>query len=150
MTCRVALAFVILVLIFCHNTGDVKFVVDWVAGGFDAVVCASDLTAAQIQEEKAKTAKINELSEPVGNVPKDAESSKNIPELDNERFKELERENLDLKIANRGKDFLIDQLKTERNGFFDQLLSASRKVGELETKLLQLESPDASVRNESR
>ncbi|MGA3284788.1 MAG: hypothetical protein ABSD57_10065 [Verrucomicrobiota bacterium] len=29
-----------------------------------------------------------------------------------------------MKIANRGKDFLIDQLKNERNRFFDQLLSA--------------------------
>ena len=41
------------------------------------------------------------------------------------------------------KDFLIDQMQKERNGFFDQLLAANRKVGELETKLLQLESPDA-------
>jgi len=103
-----------------------------------------------IAEEKAKATKINESYEPVGNVRKDAESSKDIPEPDNERVKELERKNLDLKIANRDKDFLIDQLKTEGNGFFGQLLSANRKVGELETKLLQLESPDAGVRNESR
>jgi hypothetical protein len=48
---------------------------------------------------------------------------------------------LDLKIANRGKDFLIEQLQKERNGFFDQLLTANRKMGELEIKLLQLESP---------
>jgi len=65
--------------------------------------------------------------------------------LNNNRVKELERENLDLKITNRGKDFLIEQMQKERNGFFDQLLTANRKVGELETQLLQLEprNPDA-------
>jgi len=51
---------------------------------------------------------------------------------------------LDLKIANRGKDFLIDQLKNQRNSFFDQLLAANRKVGELETRLLQLETLSAN------
>jgi len=55
---------------------------------------------------------------------------------DSERTRELERENLDLKIANRGKDYLIEQMQKERTGFFDQLLQANRKVGELETKLL--------------
>jgi hypothetical protein len=29
-----------------------------------------------------------------------------------------------------------------RNGFFDKLLSTNRQVGELETRLLQLESPN--------
>jgi hypothetical protein len=46
---------------------------------------------------------------------------------------------MDLKITNRGKDYLIEQWQKERNGFFDQLLAANRKVGELETRLLQLE-----------
>jgi hypothetical protein len=55
--------------------------------------------------------------------------------------KELEKQNLDLKITNRGKDFFIEQLQKERTGIFDQLLQANRKVGELETKLLQLGSP---------
>ena len=50
-----------------------------------------------------------------------------------------------MKIANRGKDFLIEQMQQERNGFFDKLLAANRKVGELETKLLQLEAPRAGV-----
>jgi hypothetical protein len=77
------------------------------------------------------------------------EGSRNISEPDKKQVKELERENLDLKVGNRGKDFLIDQLKNERNGFFDQLLSASRKVDVLEAKLLQLELPDAGVHNES-
>ena len=89
-----------------------------------------------IAEEKAKAAKLNEPSEPVGSVPKDAEKANDASEPDNDRVKELERENLDLKITNRGKDFLIEQMEKERNGFFDQLLTANRKMGELETRLL--------------
>jgi hypothetical protein len=52
----------------------------------------------------------------------------------------LERENWDLKIANRGKDYLIEQIQKERTGFFDQLLNANRRLGELESKLLPIES----------
>jgi len=105
-----------------------------------------------IAEEKAKAAKVNEPAEPFGKksadsepfrvVPKDAES-KAVPESNDDegRIKELERENLDLKITNRGKDYLIEQMQNERNKFFDQVMAANRKVGELETKLMQLEQP---------
>ncbi len=93
-----------------------------------------------IAEEKAKAARINEPSEPVGSIPKDAEAQDDSGET-----KELEIKIRDLEITNRAKDHFIEQLQKERNGFFDQLLTASRKMGELETKLLQLESknPDA-------
>ena len=99
-----------------------------------------------IAEERAKASKNNTTSEPFGNVPHAAESvSRPESSADDEsRVKELERENLDLRIANRGKDCLIDELNKERKSFFDQLLSANRKVSELETKLLQLESPGHS------
>jgi hypothetical protein len=59
--------------------------------------------------------------------------------MDETRFQELKREILDLKIANRGKDYLIDQLKEERSGFFEKLLLANRTVGQLETKLRTLD-----------
>ena len=65
----------------------------------------------------------------------------NTNAADDNRLKELEREIFDLQIANRGKDYLIDQLKGERTGFFDQLLTASRKMGKLENRLLQLGEP---------
>ena len=94
-----------------------------------------------IAEEKARAAKINEPSEPVGNVRNDSERVKEASEPDNGRVKELERENLDLKITNRSKDLYIEQLHKEREGFFEKLLTASKKVGELETRLLQLEGP---------
>jgi hypothetical protein len=94
-----------------------------------------------IAEEKAKAAKINGPSEPVGSARNDSERAKDVSESDESWVEELERENLDLKIANRGKDLFIARLEKERNGFFDQLLLANRKMGELETKLLTLGAP---------
>jgi hypothetical protein len=98
-----------------------------------------------IQEEKAKAANINEPSEPVGKVRNDAERTSERTAAASEgevgRIRELEKEVLDLKILNKGKDFFVEQLQKERNGFFEQVLSANRKVGELEAKLLQLEKP---------
>jgi hypothetical protein len=52
------------------------------------------------------------------------------------RIRELERDNLDLIIANRGKAYLVEQQRKELSGFFAQLLAANRKVGELEAKPL--------------
>jgi len=60
---------------------------------------------------------------------------------DERKVQELEREIMDLKITNRGKDMFIEQLKSERAGFFEQLMSANRTVGQLETKLHQLDGP---------
>jgi hypothetical protein len=57
------------------------------------------------------------------------------------RLMELEREIFDLQIANRGKNYLIVELNKERNRFFNQLLEANRTVGQLETKLNQLDGP---------
>lgn len=99
-----------------------------------------------IAEEKAKAAKINPPSEPVGSVPHDSETntpaSEANPGQDTDRVRKLEKELMDSMILNKGKDFLIEQLKQERDGFFGQLLDASRKVGELETKILQLHAPE--------
>jgi hypothetical protein len=63
--------------------------------------------------------------------------------MDEQTFQELEREIFDLKIANRGKDYLIDQLKDERTSFFEKLLSSNRTVGQLEAKLKQLDSRES-------
>jgi len=63
-------------------------------------------------------------------------------ERDTERVRELEKEVLDLKITNRGKDFFIEQLQkerehfaTERRHYVDELITSNRKLGELETRL---------------
>ena len=103
-----------------------------------------------IQEEIQRTKKPPEpaASEQFGTVLKHTEKPQKpavVSEAGGEHVKELERENLDLKIANRGKDMFIEQLQKERTGFFDQLLAANRKMGELEAKLLQLESPGAGA-----
>jgi hypothetical protein len=92
-----------------------------------------------IEEEKAKAAKSNEPSEPVGNVRNDAERAEMTE--DSGHAKDWESKVRDLEITNRAKDYFIEQLQKERTGFFDQLLTANRKVGELETRLLQLEGP---------
>ena len=105
---------------------------------------------AAISEEKAKAAAKTqpgpEVPDAFRTIPKDAEDEPRERQggsaTDSGRTRELARENLDLKIANRGKDYLIEQMQKERTGFFDQLLAANRKVGELETRLLQIEGPE--------
>ena len=98
---------------------------------------------AVIQEEiqrakkSSETPRSEDFRSPVAHVKHPG----NAPAADEARFKEMEREILDLKIANRGKDYLIDQLKGERNGFFEKLLVTNRRVGQLETKLYYLDGP---------
>jgi hypothetical protein len=65
-----------------------------------------------------------------------------------ERIRELERENFDLQITNRAKDYFVDELKKEREYFeavrqdmTQKLIEQSQRVGELQVKVLQLEAP---------
>jgi hypothetical protein len=60
---------------------------------------------------------------------------------DERKVQELERENLDLKITNRAKEIVIERMQKERDGFIEKLLVSSRTVGQLETKLHQLDGP---------
>lgn len=98
---------------------------------------------AVIQEEIQRANKSNETppSEPFGSPVAHVKHPGNTNLADEKRIKEMEREIFDLKIANRGKDYLIDELNKERKSFFDQLLTANRTVGQLETKLNQLDVP---------
>jgi len=68
------------------------------------------------------------------------------------RIKDIENELNDLKITNKAKDYFIDRLQEqaekerqsyieERTLFIEQLTLSSKKIGELETKLLQIEAP---------
>jgi len=96
-----------------------------------------------IAEEKAKATKSADQPELTGSVPHTAETreqKKGSSSDDDTRIRELERENLDLKITNRAKDMEIERTQKERERFFDQLLTASHKVGALESQLLQIES----------
>lgn len=110
--------------------------------------------------EKVKAAKINTASELVGKIPIDAErqhEKQTTPsENDSERVRELEREVMDLKISNRGKDFFIEQLKSgyeafaqERQGYVEKLMTFNCRLDELENKLLQLDQPIPTERDET-
>lgn len=97
-----------------------------------------------IAEEKAKAAKANTPSEPVGNIPNASERAENsqLHEYrDDADTKSLQYKIRDLQITNQAKDMFIERLEKERTMIFEQLLDASHKVGELETRLLQIESP---------
>lgn len=97
---------------------------------------------AVIQEEIQRAKKPADLdAEPFGSPVAHVKQSGNANASAEKRLKELEREIFDLQITNRGKDYLIGELNKERNRFFDQLLDANRIVGQLETKLNQIESP---------
>ena len=96
-----------------------------------------------IQEEIQRANKSSEssTSEQFGSPVAHVKHPGNAYPAEEKRLKELEREIFDLRIANRGKDYLIEELNKERNRFFDQLLNANRNVGQLETKLQRLEEP---------
>ena len=58
-----------------------------------------------------------------------------------EDVKKLEQEILDLKIMNKGKDYLIEQMREERTELITRIETSSHLIGQLETKVLQLEAP---------
>lgn len=71
-----------------------------------------------------------------------------------ERLAELERENLDLKITNRGKDYFVEELKKDkekleeaREKVVQQLVAQSFRVGELEG-IIQVHKLEAPQRDE--
>ena len=95
---------------------------------------------AVIQEEIQRANKSSEAlnSETFGSSVAHVKHTGNAISADDRKFQELEGELIDMKIANRGKDYLIGELNKERKSFFDQLLTANRTVGQLEAKLHQL------------
>jgi len=94
----------------------------------------------EIQRAKKSTAvpTAESFGSPVAQM-KQSPTTATAQATEDRKVQEMEREIMDLKIANRGKDYLIDQLKSERTGFFEKLLSVNRTVGTLETKLMQIE-----------
>lgn len=82
------------------------------------------------------------VAEPSRKAPNDSESSNSKPARDPDELAELKKENLDLKITNRGKDYFIEQLQKEREGLIKQVVDSSQRVGQLEAKLMQLETPE--------
>lgn len=91
-----------------------------------------------IEEERAKqpAGGAAPVSEP--EIPNRSESSSRRNADDSERVKELERQNRDLEITTRAKDYYLERLEKERGQFHEQLVGMSRYIGELETQVLQL------------
>jgi hypothetical protein len=71
-------------------------------------------------------------------IPKTSENTSRSGVEEGIRSKELERQNRDLEIATRAKDFYIERLEKERGQYVQQLVGISRYVGELESQVLQL------------
>jgi hypothetical protein len=107
-----------------------------------------------IAEEKARAAKNNAepvtpvaedfgtpakaAAEPFRKAPNDSAHSDSKPLPNPDEVAELKKENLDLKITNRGKDYFIEQLQKEREVLLKQVVDSSQRVGQLEARLLQL------------
>jgi hypothetical protein len=91
-----------------------------------------------VEEERAKqTAPVNPPPSET-ELPHRAETPPRRNSESSDRVMELERQNRDLEIATRVKDLYLEQLKTERGQYFEQLVGMSRYVGELESHVLQL------------
>lgn len=103
-----------------------------------------------------------DASAPSTTVPKPSEASATAPNGGDRKgepplqsspenikiIKELEKEIMDLKITNRVKDVVIEEFQKdrerfaiERHGFINKLMSFTRRIGQMETRLLQLGTP---------
>jgi len=83
----------------------------------------------------ASFAKGSETSRNESEVPRKVQ--KDGSEKD-ERIKELEHEVNDLKITNKGKDYFIEQMKSDQNTFITKFFE---RMDTLETRLLAIEAP---------
>lgn len=96
-----------------------------------------------IQEEKAKAAKHG--AEGFGTILHDEGEMKSPNTAERRaaesRLEELEAELRDSIITNRAKDQLIKILREDQQTMLTQLTSSERLVGQLETKLLQIDTP---------
>ena len=112
-----------------------------------------------IKEEQAKAAKSGSSFEPVGTIPEPSANRVDVPSEDEDdnamRSKTVRQEIMDLKITNRAKDMFIEQLKSEREGFvlerkdyIERLIDSNRRIGKLETQLLQLGAPSEDARGD--
>ncbi len=99
-----------------------------------------------IKEEQAK-AKVEEVPNgaeaPASGFPKASETADEVSEND-KKIKELEQKLADERILNKGKDYFIERMTTERDQFITTLKEDNYKIGKLEQRLLQLEGPKPS------
>ena len=103
-------------------------------------------SAIQEEIQRAKKSADAPASESFGSPVAHVKHAKpEVEYADDRKVQELEQEIRDLQITNRAKDLFIEQLKDERGGFFERLLASSRRVGQLENRLLQLGESDKTA-----
>lgn len=73
-------------------------------------------------------------------VPKQEETDP-IEINKNKRINALERENYQLRVSNGASEHIIKHYEEVQAKMLDQIMGQSKQIGELETKLLQLEGP---------
>lgn len=84
-------------------------------------------------------------------TPRDSEESADVAKLRTEntelagQVKKLEIESFDLKVTNRAREQVIEKLDKDREHFIDLLRQGARQIGQLETRLRQLEPPKERV-----
>ena len=102
-----------------------------------------------IKEEQAKAPNSPTASQTETPQPKSAEPRATTPEADlsSDEIHDFRRKIMDLEITNRVKEELLRRIQTqleqaddERKAYIERLIADSRKIGELETRLLQLGS----------
>ncbi len=101
-----------------------------------------------VAEEQAKAAKSGQSpSEAVAATPQPSEiengtiRSRPNAGVGADNSTGSEKELMDLRILNRGKDYFIEQLQRERETMLEKLVSGSHRIGELETRLQQISAP---------
>jgi len=98
---------------------------------------------AVIQEEIQRTKKTQVPdSEPFGSSVAHVKHPRTKSAGDERRIQDLEREVQNFEIANQVKDQFINLMKNERAVFTEKLQVTSRTMGQLETKLNQLDESD--------
>lgn len=106
-----------------------------------------------IAEEQAKQSSQGAAApsqpEPKQQRTAEAEDSRSESDAESEKTEVFRRKLMDLEITNRVKDELLKSARTqleqadeERKAYIERLIADSRRIGELETQLLQLGSGD--------
>ena len=109
-----------------------------------------------IKEEQAKTTKGADLAVSDGTIPNAAERrpADHSPASEDarEEVEELKREVMNLTITDRVKEQVIKQYEKDRSQFaqerkeyIEQLMTFNRRIGELETQVLQLAAPRTPI-----
>lgn len=109
-----------------------------------------------IKEEQAKTTRGADPTESSGTIPNAAErrpaDRSPASEDAKEEIEELKREVMNLTITDRVKEQVIkhyekdrSQFAQERKEYIEKLMTFNRRIGELETQVLQLAAPSTPV-----